>query len=155
MSTNISLFAQVIRLLPRALIKKLSTEFQVDKHSKHFTSWQHWVSMIFSQFSGCVSLREISNGLRSATGNLNHLGIHTAPSKSNLAYQNEHRTSDSEPAIMPCSIISDSRALNKGVGFVLSNPSNSWTLQPLHSVSPYMTGLNTRIQRGLLNCIHS
>ena len=64
---------------------------QVDKHSKHFTSWQHLVSMIFSQFSGCVSLREISNGLRSATGNLNHLGIHTAPSKSNLAYQNEHR----------------------------------------------------------------
>ena len=48
MSTNISLFAQVIRLLPRALIKKLSTEFQVDKHSKHFTSWQHLVSMIFS-----------------------------------------------------------------------------------------------------------
>ncbi|WP_234233932.1 DUF4372 domain-containing protein, partial [Porphyromonas gingivalis] len=32
MSTNISLFAQVIRLLPRPLIKKLSTEFQVDKH---------------------------------------------------------------------------------------------------------------------------
>ena len=80
--------------MPRALIKKLSTEFQVNKHSKHFTSWQHLVSMIFSQFSGCVSLREISNGLRSATGNLNHLGIHTAPSKSNLAYQNEHRTSD-------------------------------------------------------------
>ena len=65
--------------------KKLSTEFQVDKHSKHFTSWQHWVSLIFSQFSGCVSLREINNGLRSATSNLNHRGIHTAPSKSNLA----------------------------------------------------------------------
>ena len=94
MSTNISLFAQVIRLLPRALIKKLSTEFQVDKHSKHFTSWQHLVGMIFSQFSGCVSLREISNGLRSAIGNLNHQGIHTVPSKSNLAYQNEHPTSD-------------------------------------------------------------
>ena len=94
MSTNISLFAQVIRLLPRPLIKKLSTEFQVDKHSKHFTGWQHLVSMIFSQFSSCISLREISNGLRSATGNLNHLGICTAPSKSNLSYQNEHRTSD-------------------------------------------------------------
>ena len=66
---------QIIRLLPRTLIKNLSTEFQVDKHSKHFTSWKHWVSMIFSQFSSCVSLREISNGLRSATGNLNHLGI--------------------------------------------------------------------------------
>ena len=81
-------------LLPRTLIKKLSTEFQIDKHSKHFTSWQHLVSMIFSQFSGCVSLRETSNSLRSATGTLNHLGIHTASSKPNLAYQNEYLTSD-------------------------------------------------------------
>ena len=94
MSTNISLFAQIIRLLPRPMIKKLSTEYLVDKYSKHFSSWQHLVSMIFSQFSGCISLREISNGLRSATGNLNHLGIRTAPSKSNLSYQNEHRNSD-------------------------------------------------------------
>ncbi|ATR94226.1 hypothetical protein CS546_03810 [Porphyromonas gingivalis] len=70
MSTNISLFAQVVRLLPGPLIKNLSAEFQVDKHSKHFTGWQHPVCMIFSQFADCVFLREISNGLRSATGNL-------------------------------------------------------------------------------------
>ena len=63
--------------------------------------------LIFSQFSGCVSLREISKGLRSATGNLNHLGIHTAPSKSNLAYQNEHRkTHQQEKATQ---ILSDHR----------------------------------------------
>ena len=48
--------------------------------------------MIFCQFADCVSLREISNGLHSANGNLNHLGIPRAPSKSNLAYQNEHRS---------------------------------------------------------------
>ena len=36
-------------------------------------------------------LREISNGLKSATGNLNHLGLERAPSKSILSYQNEHR----------------------------------------------------------------
>ncbi len=47
--------------------------------------------MIFCQFADCVSLREISNGLHSANGNLNHLGISRAPSKSSLAYQNEHR----------------------------------------------------------------
>lgn len=50
--------------------------------------------MIFCQFAGCSSLREISNGLKSATGNLNHLGISRAPSKSTLSYQNENRTSD-------------------------------------------------------------
>jgi len=45
--------------------------------------------MIFCQFADCVSLREISNGLHSANGNLNHLGILRTPSKSNIAYQNE------------------------------------------------------------------
>ncbi|ATS04616.1 DUF4372 domain-containing protein [Porphyromonas gingivalis] len=63
-------FARVVRLLPGSLIKNLLAEFQVDKHSKHFTGWQHPVCMIFSQFADCVFLREISNGLRSATGNL-------------------------------------------------------------------------------------
>lgn len=46
--------------------------------------------MIFSQFSGCDSVRDISNGLKSATGNLNHLGINRAPFKSTVAYQNAH-----------------------------------------------------------------
>lgn len=42
---------------------------------------------------GCDSVRDISNGLKSATGNLNHLGISRAPSKSTVAYQNAHRDS--------------------------------------------------------------
>lgn len=50
------------------------------------------VSMIFCQFVDYVPLREISNGLHSANGNLNHLGIPCAPSKSNLSYQNEKRS---------------------------------------------------------------
>ena len=47
--------------------------------------------MVFCQFSNCDSVRDISNGLKSATGNLNHLGISRAPSKSTVAYQNAHR----------------------------------------------------------------
>jgi hypothetical protein len=47
--------------------------------------------MIFAQFSKSNSLREISNGLRCATGNLNHLGIRKVPSKSSISYQNKHR----------------------------------------------------------------
>ena len=47
--------------------------------------------MVFCQFSNCDSVRDISNGLKSATGNLNHLGISRVPSKSTVAYQNAHR----------------------------------------------------------------
>lgn len=47
--------------------------------------------MLFCQFAKSQSVRDISNGLRSATGNLNHLGIQKAPSKSTISYQNKHR----------------------------------------------------------------
>lgn len=48
--------------------------------------------MLFCQFARSQSVRDISNGLRSATGNLNHLGINRAPSKSTISYQNKHRS---------------------------------------------------------------
>jgi hypothetical protein len=47
--------------------------------------------MLFCQFAKSQSVRDISNGLRSATGNLNHLGIERAPSKSTISYQNKNR----------------------------------------------------------------
>jgi hypothetical protein len=47
--------------------------------------------MLFCQFAKNQSVRDISNGLRSATGNLNDLGINRAPSKSSISYQNKQR----------------------------------------------------------------
>ena len=89
--TNITLFSQIISKIDRLSFKKLVKKYKSDKHQKGFDSWSHLVSMLFSQFSNSQSLRDISNGLRSATGNLNHLGIMRAPSKSNLSYQNKNR----------------------------------------------------------------
>lgn len=48
--------------------------------------------MLFCHFSSADSVRDISNGLRSTTGNLNHLGVGRAPSKSNISYINKHPT---------------------------------------------------------------
>ena len=89
--TNITLFSQIISKIDRASFKKLVKKYNSDKHQKGFDSWSHLVSMLFSQFANSQSLRDISNGLRSATGNLNHLGVSRAPSKSNLSYQNKNR----------------------------------------------------------------
>jgi len=47
--------------------------------------------MLFMQLSKVDSLRDISNGLRSATGNLSHLGVERAPCKSSLSYLNKER----------------------------------------------------------------
>jgi hypothetical protein len=89
--TNVTLFSQIISKLDRSKFNKLVKEKQTDKHQKGFSSWTHLVSMLFCQFAKSQSVRDISNGLRSATGNLNHLGVQRAPSKSTISYQNKHR----------------------------------------------------------------
>lgn len=89
--TNVNLFSQIISRLNRVSFNKLVKEKQTDKHQKGYNSWTHLVSMLFCQFAKSQSVRDISNGLRSATGNLNHLGIQKAPSKSTISYQNKNR----------------------------------------------------------------
>ncbi|RZS94571.1 IS4 family transposase [Cecembia calidifontis] len=92
--SNITLFSQIIKKIERSIFKKLVEEKQTDKGCKGFDSWTHLVSMLFCHFAKSTSVRDISNGLRSATGNLNHLGIAKAPSKSSISYQNKRRDSD-------------------------------------------------------------
>lgn len=88
---NITLFSQIIAKLDRSKFNKLVASKQTDKHTKGFSSWNHLVSMLFCQFAKSQSVRDISNGIRSATGNLNHLGVNKAPSKSSISYQNKNR----------------------------------------------------------------
>ena len=64
----------------------------ISHHIKKFTHWDHFISLLFCQMAGANSLREISNGLKSCTGKLNHLGMNSAPSTSNLAYCNKNRS---------------------------------------------------------------
>jgi hypothetical protein len=47
--------------------------------------------MIFMQLASATSVRDIATGLLSATGNLSHLGIKKAPTKSSISYLNKHR----------------------------------------------------------------
>jgi len=89
---NITLFSQIISKLDRFSFSKIVAKHQTDKHQKGYNSWTHLVSMLFCQFAKSQSVRDISNGLRSATGNLNHIGIAKAPSKSTISYQNKHRS---------------------------------------------------------------
>ena len=89
---KVTLFSQIISKLDSYKFKSLVKKHQTDKHQKGFNSWSHLVSMLFCQFANSQSVRDISNGLRSATGNLNHLGVLKAPSTSTLSYQNKNRS---------------------------------------------------------------
>jgi len=93
-SIKVSLFNQVLGLINRSLFNKLVAKHDCDKYSKGINTWTHFVSMLFMQLSQVDSLRDISNGLRSATGNLSHLGVYKPPSKSSLSYINKNRSAD-------------------------------------------------------------
>ena len=64
---------------------------QAERCAKGFSSWDHFVAMLFCQLAQAKSLREICGGLSCCLGKLRHLGVKKAPSKSTLSYANAHR----------------------------------------------------------------
>ena len=89
---NVTLFSQILQHIDRNIFNKVVDEYSTDKHNKGINSWTHLVTMLFSQFAKCQSIRETTNGLLSISGNLNHLGIQRkSPSKSSLSYINATR----------------------------------------------------------------
>jgi hypothetical protein len=85
-----SIFSQLLQLFPRSEFYRAVKETHAEYHARGFSCWEQFVSMLFCQLGRAHSLREITGGLRSCEGKLTHLGI-TAPSRSTLAYANEHR----------------------------------------------------------------
>lgn len=86
-----SIFSQLLKLFPRIEFQHLVKEHRAERHARGFASWDQFVSMLFCQLGRAQSLREICGGLRSCEGKLTHLGMSRAPSRSTLAYANEHR----------------------------------------------------------------
>ena len=86
-----SIFHQILQLLPQAVFQRAVKAHQAERHARGFTSWGQMVAMLFCQLGNAESLREICNGLLASEGKLRHLGVPRAPSRSTLAYANEHR----------------------------------------------------------------
>lgn len=87
-----SIFAQVLRLVPRMEFEQAVQKHQAEKHAKGFSCWTQLIAMLFCQLGQAKSLREIVGGLASSEGKLKHLGVEKPPKRSTLAYANEHRT---------------------------------------------------------------
>jgi hypothetical protein len=85
-----SIFSQLLQLFPRTDFQQAVVATKAERHARGFTCWGQFVAMLFCQLGRAHSLREICGGLASCEGRLAHLGI-MAPSKSTLAYANEHR----------------------------------------------------------------
>jgi len=87
-----SIFSQIVRLVPRGLFEGAVARHQGEKHAKGMTCWSQFVALEFCHLGGARSLREITGGLAASEGKLRHLGVQRAPTRSTLAYANQHRS---------------------------------------------------------------
>jgi len=85
-----SIFSQLLQLFPKTEFFQAVKKTGAERRAKGFSCWGQFVAMLFCQLGRAHTLREITGGLRSCEGKLQHLGI-TAPCRSTLAYANEHR----------------------------------------------------------------
>src|SRR5690606_36703148 len=90
--SKLIIFAQMLGLIIRSKFSKVVKKHNTDKFSIGIDTWTHFVRMMFMQLAAVSSLRDISDGIRTASGNLNHLGVTQAPSKSSQTYRHTQRT---------------------------------------------------------------
>jgi len=86
-----SIFSQLVALFSRGKFLHLVVKHRAERYSKRFSSWDHFVAMLFCQLAQAKSLREICGGLACTMGKLRHLGMKESPNKSTLSYANKHR----------------------------------------------------------------
>lgn len=86
-----SLFSQLVAIFSRGTFLHLVAKHRAERYCKSYSSWEHFVAMLFCQLAQAKSLREICGGLACTMGKLRHLGMKEPPNKSTLSYANKHR----------------------------------------------------------------
>lgn len=89
-----SVFNQLLSLIPRSALLKLSNKYAADRYCKTFKTYDHLVTMLYCCFERCSSLREVIVGLQASCSQLLHIGLSATPRRSTLAEANERRSAD-------------------------------------------------------------
>jgi hypothetical protein len=87
-------FSQLINLIPKQIIFSCIASAHSDYYYKKFTTWHHLVTMLFTCYGHCHSLREVVTGMRALEGRLQSTGISYFPAKSTFSEANAKRSSE-------------------------------------------------------------
>lgn len=92
--TGQPILGQLLSLIPRHKVEQLAKKHHSNRYCKKFKAYDHLVTMLFSSFHHCSSLRELITGLQASSSRLAHLGIKYTPRKSTLADANKRRSAE-------------------------------------------------------------
>lgn len=85
-----TIFSELLKLCPRYQFEKAVERCQGDRYVKSFTTWQQYITMLYSQIKQKDSLRDIETGLQAHVSRWYHLGL-TAVHRSTLSDANTKR----------------------------------------------------------------
>ena len=87
-----SVFGQLISLIEADIVKRADKKHNSDYYTKKFSTSDHLISMLFSSFANCSSLREVAGAMLGLKGKTNHFQLKYIPHKSTLSDANARRT---------------------------------------------------------------
>lgn len=87
-----SVFGQLISLIDSNLVRDAVKKHNSDYYTKKFSTSDHLISMLFSTFANCSSLREVAGAMLGLKGKTNHFQLKNIPHKSTLSDANARRS---------------------------------------------------------------
>jgi hypothetical protein len=90
--TGQPIFNQILNFIPRSAVRRIACEHNADRYYKSFKTYEHLVTMLYSVFNHCNSLREVTTGLLAWDRRIYHLGLDFHPRRSTLGDANKKRS---------------------------------------------------------------
>ena len=85
------ILTQVLSLVNKNKFNRLIKKHESDRYYKKFSTWTHFVTMMFGIYSRCDSVTEIVEGMIGCVGKLGHFGLKEVPPKSTVTDGNRQR----------------------------------------------------------------
>ena len=85
------IFSQLLKFVSKDAVIRIAKEYQADRYSKRFSTYEHLVTLLYSIFNNCNSLREVVTGMLASEQRLSHMGIRYHPRRSTISDANNRR----------------------------------------------------------------
>jgi len=88
------IFSQLLKFIPKDSVLRIAYDNKSDHYCKRFNTYEHLVTMLYSIFNNCNSIREVATGMLASEQRLAHLGIRYHPRRSTISDANIRRQAE-------------------------------------------------------------
>ncbi len=88
------IFTQLLKFIPRDVVSRIAFDYRADRYCKRFSTYEHLITILYSVFNNCNSLREVTTGMLASEQRLNHLGMRYHPRRSTISDANNRRNAE-------------------------------------------------------------